>query len=176
VHHDDDDLLTRIAAKARTQRSLPPPTTPDDIDRAETSLGFRLPPFLVSLYTRVANGGFGPGAAVALPGYNAALLWPVDQLVRHYHECHPIEADDNTPFAPWPIGVVPMLYWGCFSEAAIDCIDPAAPVLLYESDVEEALPDEAWKIDEPSLEAWWHAWLEDRLMQATITWRRQAPQ
>jgi len=38
-----------------------------------------LPAFLIQLHTRVANGGFGPGPAVNLPGYNVALLLPINE-------------------------------------------------------------------------------------------------
>lgn len=41
-----------------------PPTTMVVVEDTEAKLGFGLPPLLRQLYTRVANGGFGPGYGI----------------------------------------------------------------------------------------------------------------
>jgi hypothetical protein len=38
-----------------------PPVTEQAVAQAESELGFFLPPLLRALYTRVADGGYGPG-------------------------------------------------------------------------------------------------------------------
>ena len=37
-----------------------PPLTEEQVNQAEATLGFPLPPVIHTLYTRLANGGFGP--------------------------------------------------------------------------------------------------------------------
>jgi hypothetical protein len=165
---DFDDLVARIGAKARAEGDLPAVATASQVVAAEQSIGFPLPSFLVALYRRIADGGFGPGRAVGIPGYDGAVLYSIGRLVEVYHENS--TPDPRTPFTPWPKGVVPMLYWGHFGEAAIDCLDPAAPVLLYESDVDTVTPTDAWKIDQPTIEQWWEAWVDGRLTTPTAPW------
>jgi hypothetical protein len=56
-------------------------------------------------------------------------------------------------------GVLPILDWGCGMYAAVDCLDPVAPVLLFEPN---AGPDDwadAWFLDSPSLAQWLDRWL-----------------
>ncbi|HCT81134.1 MAG TPA: hypothetical protein DGT23_32105 [Micromonosporaceae bacterium] len=65
-----------------------------------------------------------------------------------------------------------MLYWGCFGEAAVDCLSPAGTVLMHESDVDEVSPDQAWKVDAASLEVWWETWLAGETTTPTQIWRR----
>jgi hypothetical protein len=163
-----DELISRIAGKARAQGPLPGVVTPEQLIRAERTLELALPPLLAALYTSVADGGFGPGTEVEIPGYNVAVLHPLDRMVALYQENrHP---DPGVPFRPWPRGVVPMLSWGGFGDAAVDCLSPDAPVLLYESDVELVAPERAWKVDAPSLAAWWEAWLDGRQSTPTEIW------
>ncbi len=41
----------------------------------------------------------------------------------------------------WPRGVLPILDWGCAMYAAVDCLQPHAPILLFEPNaVEENWP------------------------------------
>jgi len=47
-------------------------------------------------------------------------------------------------------------------------------VPLYESDVEVVAPDEAWKVDAPSLAARWPAWLGGATTAPTEIWHRRA--
>jgi hypothetical protein len=137
----------------------------------EGELGFSLPSFLTALYTQVADGGFGPGLDVAIPGYSVGVLYPLDSMLQVYRENR--QQEEGMPYPPWPDGVVPMLSWGGFAEAAVDCYSPGGTVLLYEADVDEAAPGQAWKIDAPSVEAWWKRWVENRREVPTVRWRRQ---
>jgi hypothetical protein len=71
---DDDELIRIIKTRVRSPRlrsdlrtnppPLFPPVEPNQIARAEASLGLTLPPFLSRLYREVANGGFGPGGGL----------------------------------------------------------------------------------------------------------------
>jgi hypothetical protein len=48
-----------------------PPATEEQLHETEEALGFPLPPLLRLLYTRIANGGFGPGYGIigAIDGF-----------------------------------------------------------------------------------------------------------
>ncbi len=47
----------------------------DQITQTEASVGFALPPLLSQLYTRIANGGFGPGGGIrgCIGGYGTPM-------------------------------------------------------------------------------------------------------
>jgi len=166
------DLVARIAYKARAQGDLPDPVPYQRVREAEGRLGFPLPPFLTALYTSVADGGFGPGTEVDIPGYDVGVLYPLETLVASYHENR--EPIPDAPFSEWPEGVVPMLNWGGFAEAGVDCLSAEATVLLYESDVDVADPAEAWKVDAPSLVLWWQRWLDGTRSVPTEVWHGRA--
>jgi hypothetical protein len=165
---ETDELIGRIRAKAVAAGPVPAPASRDAVAELEDQLGLRLPGLLVRIYTEVADGGFGPGTDVSIPGYDVARLYPLRRLVEVYQDNR---SSDPAPYAAWPAGVVPMLFWGCFAEAAIDCLDDQAPVLLHESDVEEVAPQEAWKVDAPSLAEWWQRWVDGTRPQPTTRWR-----
>ena len=52
-----------------------PSATTDQITQTEASVGFALPPLLSQLYTRLANGGFGPGGGIrgCIGGYGTPM-------------------------------------------------------------------------------------------------------
>jgi hypothetical protein len=164
-----DDLVQRILEKATTALGpLPPPANPDVVRDAERQLGFSLPGLLVAIYTNVADGGFGPGSDVPIPGYNVGRLYSIERLVQIYTQNRTPPA--GSPYRAWPEGVVPMLTWGGFAEAAIDCLDRDAPVLRYDSDVDAVEPEMAWKIDAPNLATWWTRWLQGSFEEPTEVW------
>ncbi|MDH6136046.1 hypothetical protein P3T37_005465 [Kitasatospora sp. MAA4] len=149
---NDDDLLRRVAERARSQAPvLAAPVSVVEIAAVEAELGFALPVLLRRLYGEVANGGFGP----------EYLLFPLvgdgETVVSVYRaECAP---DDAEPSDHWPRGVLPVLTWGCGMYAAVDCLRPGGPVLLFEPN---AGPDDwadAWFQDSPSLAEWLKSWL-----------------
>ncbi|MFJ8791020.1 SMI1/KNR4 family protein [Streptomyces sp. NPDC102462] len=154
-----EQLLTQVAAQARTSRpwgwpSLPKPVEPAAPARAEAALGFALPPLLASLYSRIADGGFGPeyGLLPLLDSPPSGEPAAVAQYLTNREEGR------KDPDWPWPEGVLPISHWGCGMYACVDCRTPEATVLLYEPNADEA--DHAWYVDAPSLTDWLHAWLE----------------
>jgi hypothetical protein len=48
------------AAWVRPVPTVAPPASVAEVDAAEATLGFAIPPLLRRLYTEVGNGGFGP--------------------------------------------------------------------------------------------------------------------
>ena len=143
------DLLLRVRDRAeRRTRVLAPCVSEQNIADAEQVLGFSLPPPLRLLYLQVANGGFGPDYAL-LPLVGAGRT-----AVAEYG---PLRTSCSEY---WPRGVLPVLDWGCGMYAAVDCLVPNAPVLLFEPN---ACPDEwadAWFLDSPSLAEWLASWLD----------------
>ncbi|MFI9270917.1 SMI1/KNR4 family protein [Kitasatospora sp. NPDC052896] len=148
-----DELLRRVAAHARSRsRTLPPAAGPDDVAGAERRLGFTLPVLLRRLYTEVANGGFGPDYC----------LFPLTGEGRTATSAYRAEygpGQEGGPSAHWPRGVLPILDWGCAMYAAVDCLRPGAPVLLFEPNAGPEDWADAWFEDSPSLAAWLEAWL-----------------
>ncbi|MFD7442606.1 SMI1/KNR4 family protein [Streptomyces sp. NPDC059909] len=148
---DTEQLLARVADKARKTpprhgTSLPAPVTADALARAEAELGFALPPLLAALYTRMADGGYGPEYG----------LFPLRTAVARYTARRATDPDATD--WPWPEGVLPILDWGCAMNACVDCRSDDATVLLFEPN--PGIPDLAWYVDAPSLGAWITAWTD----------------
>ncbi|WP_405726662.1 SMI1/KNR4 family protein [Streptomyces sp. NBC_01537] len=147
--NDLSELLLRVRDRAeREAGALAPSVSEQDIADAEHALGFSLPPLLRLLYLQVANGGFGP---------EYTLLPLVGDGRTAVSEYGPLQ---NARSEYWPRGVLPILDWGCGMYAAVDCLAPDAPVLLFEPN---AGPDDwadAWFLDSPSVAQWLTSWLD----------------
>jgi hypothetical protein len=154
-----EQLLTRVADKARNTRpwgwpSLPEPVDSTTLARAEAALGFRLPPLLADLYLSIGDGGFGPeyGLLPLLENPPASEPAAVTQYLANR------ESAREDPDWPWPEGVLPISHWGCGMYACVDCRNPQSTVLLFEPNADDA--DQAWYVDAPSLTDWLRAWVE----------------
>jgi hypothetical protein len=131
---------------------LPAPTPASALDRAESDLGFALPPVLRRIYSEVADGGFGPG-----PG-----LLPIAGVVAAYREL-----SQSTPVGQaWPERLLPLVK----HDPWFDCVDAASPAArVVGSDPEELEEDSSeqdWAASfsemAPSLEAWLSEWVSSR--------------
>jgi hypothetical protein len=146
---DTSELLRRVSDRAEQEAEvLAACLGEQDITDAERVLGFTLPPLLRELYLHVANGGFGPEYTL-LPLVGAGRTATA--------EYGPLR--DTRP-ACWPHGLLPILEGGGGMYAAVDCLAPDAPVLLFEPN---AGPDDwadAWFLDSPSLAQWLTSWLD----------------
>ncbi|GGT27646.1 SMI1/KNR4 family protein [Streptomyces chromofuscus] len=154
-----EQLLAQVADKARTTRpwgwtSLFEPVDAAAVTRAEAALGFRLPPPLAELYLRIGDGGFGPEYGL-LPLLDSP---PADEPAAVVQYLANRESARKDPAWPWPEGVLPISHWGCAMYACVDCLDPQAPVLLFEPNADDT--DHAWYVDAPSLTAWLRAWVD----------------
>ncbi|MGW6792357.1 SMI1/KNR4 family protein [Streptomyces chartreusis] len=136
---ENEQLLTRVADKARNTRpwgwtSLPEPVDAATVARAEAALGFRLPPLLADLYLRIGDGGFGPeyGLLPLLDSPPAGEPAAVTQYLANREHAR------KDPDWPWPEGVLPISHWGC---------------AMYDA-------DHAWYVDAPSLAHWLRAWID----------------
>ncbi|MFJ7771870.1 SMI1/KNR4 family protein [Streptomyces sp. NPDC097107] len=156
---ENEQLLARVADKARNTRpwgwaSLPEPVDEATPARAEAALGFSLPPLLAELYLRIGDGGFGPeyGLLPLLDSPPSGEPAAVSQYLANREEGR------KDPDWPWPEGVLPISHWGCAMYACVDCRSPQATVLLFEPNPGSA--DQAWFVDAPSLTDWLRAWVD----------------
>ncbi|NEC86043.1 SMI1/KNR4 family protein [Streptomyces sp. SID12501] len=154
-----EQLLTRVAFAARNTRpwgwpSLPAPVDAATLDRAETALGFPLPPLLAELYLRIGDGGFGPsyGLLPLLDSSSAGEPPVVAQYLANRAEAR------KDPGWFWPEGILPISHWGCGMYACVDCRAPEGAVLLFEPNADDA--DHAWYTDAPGLAEWLATWLD----------------
>ncbi|GAA4905540.1 SMI1/KNR4 family protein [Streptomyces coeruleoprunus] len=149
---ENEELLRRVAAAAPgvhpwTGKPRPRPATADDVAAAEATLGFPLPPLLTALYTRVADGRFGPDYG----------LLPLGQAVSCYDAYRSSGRGEDAEW-PWPEGVVPIADLGCAMLACVDCRSDTAAMLLFDPNPGEV--EYAWYVLAPGLAAWLTDWLE----------------
>ena len=115
--------------------------------RAESDLGFTLPPLLVRLYTEIANGGFGPGHGLL------GLVDPCENddqtIVGLYRESL---AEHENPDVEYEFkkGVIFFCNWGCAIYTCVDCNSLDAQLVTYDS----KLTWTHW-----TLESWLNDWV-----------------
>jgi hypothetical protein len=150
----DDQQIDKLIAKLLEAARADPAThwyevvSGNAIAFVEATLDVTLPKILKHCYTRISNGGFGPGYQLTgLPGGHDSswgdLLQTTFELRRH-DDCE----------EEW----VPLIDWGCAQFTIVDCTD-AQIITLYNADFhcEDYTLDtlfEKWIIGEvPSLDS-----------------------
>jgi hypothetical protein len=132
-----------------------PPATFLAVMEAEAQLGFALPPLLRQLYTRVANGGFGPG--YGLIGLKGGATDDESTIVDLYHSFR----HRPTRSEPWGEKLLPICHWGCSYYSYLDCALPQAPVLAIDEDRHGHGPwGCAFSLHAASFEEWLQRWLD----------------
>ncbi|MFF9400851.1 MULTISPECIES: SMI1/KNR4 family protein [unclassified Streptomyces] len=157
---DIEQLLAAVEKTARTgprwaAYPLPAPLSAEGVERAEAALGFPLPPLLTALYTRTANGGFGPAYGF-LPLIGDRTPDGEESAVAQYLALRRDDAEEGE--WPWPEGVLPICSLGCGMYSCVDCRSERTTVLLFEPNA--GVPELAWYVDKPDLAQWLHAWLD----------------
>lgn len=122
-----------------------PPATEEQLNETEQQLGFSIPLLLRLLYTRIANGGFGPGYGITgvsggYPFRDVRLYGDIAQaylravhneseyrqaVIQEFLALPPEEQearkDSGNPFPPsWPKHMLPLCQWGCNVSTYID--------------------------------------------------------
>lgn len=114
----------RIHDMARNQvKPVPqvnPVATADQMDKAEAQLGFALPVLFKQLYTKIGNGGFGPGYG----------LYPIEEIATGYLRLR--QHNPHHPTGYWPTNLVEICTWGCGIGSCIDYMQPGNPVFIYD--------------------------------------------
>jgi hypothetical protein len=147
-----------------------PPATKNQLWETEALLGFSLPPTLRSLYTEIANGGFGP--AYGIRGAVGGFADATGTVVEHYQgrtesrslldldleaELAQGEGEVVVPFDQWPRMLISICEWGCAIQICLDCI--TGRVFRVEpSRMGYHITREA-----ASLEEWLKKWMRDEL-------------
>lgn len=149
------------------------PLAEEQLQSAERLLGFALPPLLRAIYTRVADGGFGPGYGLyhletpdKLSGASIVSSYFSDrrratQLVD-FHLLEKRTAGNYLltlmPEDVWPDGFLCLCHWGCSQFSYLDLA--TGRVFRYDYYVGERNGFEA---EAPTLEAWFERWLAKEL-------------
>jgi hypothetical protein len=163
-----DDLIsairnasTRIPTMAGEARVYPPASA-HEVEQIEDALGSKLPVLWRRIYLEVGNGGFGPGYGLTglISGAKDDQGDSALDLYRIF--CQP---DPEEPTWHWPEGVLPVCHWGCAIQSCIDSRDPAGGVIRFDPNPYggEVGWDGAWRVEAPSAEAWWRAWVDGTL-------------
>ena len=149
-----------------------PPTSPAVIREAERRLGFSLPPLLSAVYTRVANGGTGPGYGLigVSGGFTDDLGGTVESVYERYREIDP-----EDPTWVWPHALLPICHWGCIIYSAVYCLAEGNPVVYVDSSAKQPGAAMASILipHKPTLAAWFDDWLDGKDLWAEV-WGRTA--
>jgi SMI1 / KNR4 family (SUKH-1) len=132
----DDELFDLIRARiADPKRRIdvapnrrPPlyaPATTAALANAERDLGLALPPLLRALYSKIANGGFGPGYGML--GIEEGYTLNGKTIVVLYHEFRSY----GEPYT-WPEGLLPLWEWGCAVWSCLDARSPAGTIVTHD--------------------------------------------
>ena len=167
------NLLDSISARANDpgraidegdgKSAVGPAASEADIAAAEKRLGFPLPIPLRQIYSKVGNGGFGPGYG----------LFDLATLVDTY-----LSRRDPKTGRSWPARLLPICAWGANIETSIDTNDPDVTVLRHDpnmpkADVATRVPasrhyakasvvKEACWIEAMSFETWIQDWADGK--------------
>jgi hypothetical protein len=142
-----------------------PPLDPANLAGIEAVLGFALPAPIREVYTRIGNGGFGPG-------YGLMVLRATERrafggnAVAVLNFLRAALADDEAG-PGWPHGLLPVVHLGCSLYVCVDCFSADLSMLSYDADGPE--PDAGRPVREVAchLGHGFGAWLD--------RWARFAP-
>jgi hypothetical protein len=163
---DNQELIRRIQQRAHDpQQAIDmaevradvanPPVTAEQLEAAETALGFRLPEFMRQLYLQVGNGGFGPGYGLLELGDESTddERTVVGFFVKIVINVPP------PPYRPWPKQFLFIADWGCGIWSLLNWQD--GRVYRFNGDMYDA-DNQPWESEivpeAPSLEAWFEDW------------------
>ena len=161
-----------------------PPAMEQQLQASEQVLGFPLPPSLRTLYSQVANGGFGSGTGIrgAIGGFgspgsaespdNDATIvgyYLRDQqgqlvdLAAYARQWLPAPDGNSQPYLElpvgvWPIGLLRLCDLGCMQEA---CLDTGTGQVLLTAP--STATGSHYLVGElaPTLENWLEQWLQE---------------
>lgn len=150
-----------------------PTATEQQLLVTEVALGFPLPSSLRTLYTQVANGGFGPGFGIvgaldgfASPGLGGTIVDAYHALnaetslvdYRQYKRDSGEHLTFELPLTVWDRNLLPVCDWGCLKTSFIDTrtdqVLRGAPI---------SRTTYVLRIQASSLQEWLELWLRDAL-------------
>ncbi len=123
------DLIDRI--KEFVGRNPPshwyPPADDVAVAGAEAALCFALPSLLKECYTKIANGGFGPGYGVL--GVNGGFAGDYGDIVSTYRQ---LSTDFASLGRRWDKDLLPFCAWGCAMLTCVKC-DSSLRISTFDS-------------------------------------------
>jgi hypothetical protein len=160
--HEDDELLRRIRDKSQQLGQLRAVAHPDDLDRAEESLGFPLHPFHRRLLAEVANGGFGASEGIYGVGGDG---YRDEQLGGGLVEVRSTLGADDTGFLA--MLATPLEHLGCGAWLYVDSRSEDGRLLLSaQRDIYRT---------EHDIRSWFRLWLDDGASRAIFFDASKAP-
>jgi hypothetical protein len=125
----DGSFVSMIRDHLKSQsKPLPfPPVTERDIEQAEKSLGFAIPPLLKSCYLKIGNEGFGPSYGIL--GLAGGYASDYGTLVEFYHL---MRSDHQRAGSEWKPGLLLFCEFGCNIFTCVDCNQSQYPVSVFE--------------------------------------------
>lgn len=113
-----DDLVARISEFVNSDTKVKhPPVSTDVVDYVSAVLEVEFPELLTACYTKVANGGFGPGfGLIGLGGSGATSQFGT--LIETHSQ---LSSDIVAMGADWPEDLLPYCYWGGNYYSCVDC-------------------------------------------------------
>jgi hypothetical protein len=121
--------LQRGEVESEDARSLEhPPFTEGTIAAIEERFGYPLPPAVRALYTRLANGGFGP--AYGLLGLRGGPRQEDGADALDQYESY--RRRGVGPDGQWPGGLLPIVHLGCAMFFCVDCTTPEGNMVWFE--------------------------------------------
>jgi hypothetical protein len=102
--------------------------TAKEIQVAEQEIGFEFPDLLRTIYSQVANGGFGPEYGIVGIKWGASLDGVT--LESGYRKMEKLERRHNV--WQWPKRLLPLANYGCGMWSCVDCDLPSLPMILWD--------------------------------------------
>jgi hypothetical protein len=147
---DAESELELLHALGRSSRPDAVPAARDAIARAESELGFPLPPFLRRVY-ETTNGGVGPGHGLyPLSEAPETLVTVYRGFIESYAQRPRDELD--VLLNAWPAQLLPICDWACAIWSCLDCRTPEGPIVTSSNG--EPLANTGH-----TLRSWLSAWL-----------------
>jgi len=141
-----------------------PPATLEQIEAAESQIGFRLPELIREIYLHIGNGGFGPGYGIG--GVEGGMEIYECSLAQNVIECREVEDffaeicgdEEEKPNWHWGDQYIVYCYWGCTVTTLVDCASPSLPVISLD---DASMAPHSSK----TLRQWWTDWLDNHIEQ-----------
>jgi hypothetical protein len=122
---DSIELISSLTKRANNPKTIhdmaeglsPKPKIEDKLTEVQwlefqKFFDFALPDLLQTIYTKIGDGGFGPGYGL----YSSAVI---QSLYEQF-----------TATESWQEGMLPICTWGCAIYSCIDCKDPNMPIYV----------------------------------------------
>jgi hypothetical protein len=104
------------------------PVSLEALERAERSIGFKLPELVRAIYLEVGNGGLGPGYGIV--GTKGGAKLDGCTLETCYENMVKLERENSV--WRWPEHLLPLASYGCGMWSCVDCEFHRVPMILWD--------------------------------------------